>query len=435
MVWGIFKADSVSEAYKKMKAEELKGNQHKLDHDKDGKIEGEDLAKLRAQKEKENSMKYGKDVKEEAEQIDEISKKTLGSYVSKASVDMANRTADATQKKTMAGADYAHDISRGMSVKQADANMKKDYDAAKPDVKKAVKRMHGINKAVNRLTKEDVKEEAEQIDELSKGTLASYAKKASHDSRMNQKMSKDFELDAKGRRNKSLKDAGLKLAGHYQKKSWKRQDGVNKAIDRLAKEDYSEEDLDALINEVLSKDATAGDWISDFVKSDNPKFAGKSKEKRKEMALAAYYAAQKKESTDYDSFIELVEEKDLVKTGSKEIKHANIKDKEDDKDDFGPRAQGEKDFLDKLSVDVTDDPAGEYKSGAEGMAVSSKPTGKYSGEGKTGIKKESTSEENYSQEASGEEATTIEEASCGSTKAKGKKTFSSFKEEMKTKKA
>ena len=94
--------------------------------------------------------------KEEVEQIDEISKKTLGSYVSKASVDMANRTADATKKKTLAGADYAHNISRGMDAKTADKHMKKDYEDAKPDVNKAVKRMHNINKAVNRLTKEDV---------------------------------------------------------------------------------------------------------------------------------------------------------------------------------------------------------------------------------------------------------------------------------------
>jgi len=44
------------------------------------------------------------------------------------------------------------------------------------------------------------------------------------------------------------------------------------------------------INEVLAKDADVGDYIDDFVKSDAPQFKGKSKEKRKEMAIAAYYA-------------------------------------------------------------------------------------------------------------------------------------------------
>lgn len=92
--------------------------------------------------------------KEEVE-LDEISKKTLGSYVNKASVDMANRTAEGERKRTLAGADYAHNISRGMSAKTADADMKKDYAAAKPDVKKSVKRMYGISKAVGRLTKEE----------------------------------------------------------------------------------------------------------------------------------------------------------------------------------------------------------------------------------------------------------------------------------------
>jgi hypothetical protein len=56
--------------------------------------------------------------------------------------------------------------------------------------------------------------------------------------------------------------------------------------------ELTEEQLDEMINEVLGKDASAGDWISDFVHSDNPKFAGKSKAERKKMALGAYYGKQ-----------------------------------------------------------------------------------------------------------------------------------------------
>lgn len=59
--------------------------------------------------------------------------------------------------------------------------------------------------------------------------------------------------------------------------------------------ELTEEEIDAQIQEVLSKDASAGEWIHDFVHSDNPKFEGKSKEKRKQMALAAYYAKQRSE--------------------------------------------------------------------------------------------------------------------------------------------
>ena len=40
--------------------------------------------------------------------------------------------------------------------------------------------------------------------------------------------------------------------------------------------------------EVLSKGADMGDYIDDFAKSDAPHFKGKSKEKRKDMAIAAY---------------------------------------------------------------------------------------------------------------------------------------------------
>jgi len=62
--------------------------------------------------------------------------------------------------------------------------------------------------------------------------------------------------------------------------------------------EMNEEQLDDMINEVLGKDASAGDWISDFTKSDNPKFAGKSKAQRKKMALAAYYAKQRNEEVE-----------------------------------------------------------------------------------------------------------------------------------------
>jgi len=47
------------------------------------------------------------------------------------------------------------------------------------------------------------------------------------------------------------------------------------------------------LKETLSKSAKAEDWIKDFEDSDAPQFKGKSKEKRKEMALAAYYSAKR----------------------------------------------------------------------------------------------------------------------------------------------
>ena len=48
------------------------------------------------------------------------------------------------------------------------------------------------------------------------------------------------------------------------------------------------------LEEKLKASDPAGTYIHDFVHSDNPKFAGKSKAKRIQMALAASYAAKGK---------------------------------------------------------------------------------------------------------------------------------------------
>ena len=57
------------------------------------------------------------------------------------------------------------------------------------------------------------------------------------------------------------------------------------------------------MNEKLSKDADAGEYIKDFEKSDAPQFKGKSKEKRKKMAIAAYLSKQREENVQQDSEI------------------------------------------------------------------------------------------------------------------------------------
>ena len=59
------------------------------------------------------------------------------------------------------------------------------------------------------------------------------------------------------------------------------------------------------INEVLGKDADMGDYIKDFEKSDSPQFKGKSKEKRKEMAIAAYLS--KNEELEFYQLDEKIE--------------------------------------------------------------------------------------------------------------------------------
>jgi hypothetical protein len=96
-----------------------------------------------------------------------------------------------------------------------------------------------------------------------------------------------------------------------------KKDYMSAAIDRLEKHLNNEEvELDEMINEVLGKDASAGDWIHDFVHSKNPKFAGKSTAERKKMALGAYYGKQNEENIEEDV-------KDILRAvrGSKELVH------------------------------------------------------------------------------------------------------------------
>ena len=55
----------------------------------------------------------------------------------------------------------------------------------------------------------------------------------------------------------------------------------------------------------LGKNADAGDYIKDFQKSKAPQFKGKSKEKRRKMAIAAYLDAKDKKESKMKSFDDL----------------------------------------------------------------------------------------------------------------------------------
>jgi hypothetical protein len=120
--------------------------------------------------------------------------------------------------------------------------------------------------------------EEKQIDELSKKTLGNYIKHSKDDLRANASIGGEDRVKNK----KTDSETARTIAN--------RSYGINKAVDKLTKE---ESELD----EALGKDAEASDWIDDFVHSKNPKFAGKSKEERKKQALAAYYG-KKNESIE-----------------------------------------------------------------------------------------------------------------------------------------
>jgi hypothetical protein len=434
MTWGIFKSDSVSEAYKKMKAEELKGKQHKLDVDKDGKIEGEDLAKLRKE-----------------ETVDEAMQKAdVPAYLRKEKGDKPLTVADVkgprkdsiSDKENLAKArneevEQIDEISLDTMKSAKEKLGNKAFQAHMDDNKYAAQHYAGramdMKKKIAQKERQVTKEEVEQLDELSPGALKAYVNKA-----------KPEVKNAKAERQSARDSGDGKGANDAYQLAKKRTAGIKQAKAKLNKEGldlFSEREIDMLISEVLKASDDAGKWISDFTKSDDPRFSGDSEEQRKKRALAAYYAAQKKESVDYDSFLEEAAQTDIVKMGAKTIKHANIKDKDDETDVMQPNSEGEADFLDKHTVQVTDDPAGEYKSGADKLAVSSKPTGngagKYDGKNKTGIK-ESSSEDESGEETIAEKATCKEEDDCSydqeDKSRTGKKTYSTFKEKMNPKK-
>ena len=143
--------------------EALKGGQHKIDANKNGKLDAHDFKLLRAKKK----------VAEAVEELEELSKKTLGSYVKKAGV---NRTHIAGKQKSV------DDAITGVSAAMRYVSDTDNLDKSRSQLKKVSNRLdnkdfnrqQGISKAVDRLTKE----EAEGLDELSRGTVQRYSMKA-----------------------------------------------------------------------------------------------------------------------------------------------------------------------------------------------------------------------------------------------------------------
>jgi len=196
----------------------------------------------------------------------------------------------------------------------------------------------------------------ETLDELSQDTISSLARKRSIEANNQTNHAKRAEIlkkvdKAKFRHadapDKITKKSSPKLTsttGDSKAKSQQWGFGSNKGYGQGHYMGDSVElegdQLDEAINEVLSKDAEAGEWISDFVHSDDPKFAGKSKEKRKQMALAAYYAKQQNE--EVESLDELSKKTlgSYVKAAAKDAEEAG-RDQEHhgDKSDY---ARGEK---------------------------------------------------------------------------------------------
>jgi len=130
----------------------------------------------------------------------------------------------------------------------------------------------------------DMKESIRQIDEISSETATKYKDASREDSN---KRTIDGEYFSRNQTNrlKGMYTADQKLNGKAKVPATKSPVKENSFFDYVNK-----------IEETITKKTSAGKIISDFEDSKNHKFKGKSKEKRKDMALGAYYGMHPEKS-------------------------------------------------------------------------------------------------------------------------------------------
>jgi|LakMenEpi03Aug12_release.lakeMendotaPanAssembly.Ray.scaffolds.fasta_scaffold03530_15 hypothetical protein len=134
-------------------------------------------------------------------------------------------------------------------------------------------------------------EESESIQELSKETLQSYVNKRQWDMGANEKAQKKMDT--------GLARAETKLKGDQHKLDKNKNGKLDSQDFKLLRKESEE------LEEKLSVSDGAEKWIHDFVHSDNPKFEGKSKKERIQMALGAFYAAKKATNEEVEELDEI----------------------------------------------------------------------------------------------------------------------------------
>jgi hypothetical protein len=199
-----------------MKKEELVGNQHKLDKNKNGKLDAHDFKLLRKEEaEQLEEAKYGIDVHR-----NKLSK--LLTHAGNAGIKAKVVSHNPNWEKQNAGGEHT------VSLHGKDEH-----------IRKFIQKHHDSDPQGTDDYKEYGKslKESEQIDEISKKTLGSYVNKAAKDSRYSGQIATDFENQADKARKQSKKDSFERLHRKYLEKSWKREDGIAKAVNKLTKEE------------------------------------------------------------------------------------------------------------------------------------------------------------------------------------------------------
>jgi hypothetical protein len=268
---------------KKDVKEELKGDQHKLDKNHNGKLDSHDFKLLRMKKEgildsmKSGAKKVVKKVidtvghKDDDDLLKDLEKETGGKrpnmYNKPKNEEVMDEGLDPVGKedddvnndgKTDKSDDYLKNRRKAISASMKKEEVKDEY-ARKVD--KYLKKKHAPDAPVKN-------EEVEELDELSKSTLGSYAKKASRDATIMRKIGADFENRADRARSPGMKDSNTQLSSKYKQTSWKRRDGVEKAIDRLTKEDIGA--MQSVVGENKGKKVVRVDTLQGITTSNDP---------------------------------------------------------------------------------------------------------------------------------------------------------------------
>lgn len=203
------KQDPIADAVKEiLQQEALKGNQHKIDKNKNNKIDAEDFKLLRKEENVDEALKGNQ------HKIDKNK----------------NNKIDAEDFKILRKEETVEEGIKDIAKKA----FKALTGGSDEDHLKSLQKRMGLPQTGQKPTQ---KEEVEQIDELSKSTLGSYVKGAARDVGVSRKLSADFENKADKSRNASSKTANSSISKRFNDIAKKRQAGIGQAVERLTKEE------------------------------------------------------------------------------------------------------------------------------------------------------------------------------------------------------
>jgi hypothetical protein len=264
----IKKFDAVADTIKNvLQQEALKGDQHKIDKNKNNKIDAHDFKILRGEK---PEVK-----KEEVEKVDETSHNNpfdLKNYKSQLPTKPGEK-AGFDSKKISTGTVYNRkpvkdEPMKKEEVEQVDEAGQGDFldepsaqtrerhrllsqpttkkvtqDILKDKIKDRIGKnpFYPHDKSIH-AKKPKLPEEVEQIDELSKSTLGSYVKSAARDVGASRSLGADFKNKAEKSRKPSAKAASSRLSDRFNAVAQKRHAGIGKAVERLTKEEIEQVD-------------------------------------------------------------------------------------------------------------------------------------------------------------------------------------------------